>query len=218
MPRLTLLLLLALTAVTSVRAQVRLDLTLGPTLTWTEDVQALVIRAQSGEMPVDTTLSFPATVGFQAGFGVTASGGPLGLRLGARLVNAGAVFADGQAFDRSRLDASFLSVGLDLQLRQPVGPVTLVASGGPELRYAVDLSAVDNLQSFRDELEPVSALLNAGAGLRIDLFGTTLGPEVRYALDLTGIGGGEVAFNDGKIQLQEALKVNALLFGIVLGR
>lgn len=222
MTRLALLLTLAALAVAPARAQARFDLTLGPTVNWIGDVAALRVDPTAPQAPVADTLQFSPSVGLQAGLGLSLGRGPLAVRAGARLATTGPVFDAASGFDQDALALNVLTVGIDAQFRRAVGPVELVAFGGPELRYAVDLSGAEGaggaVREFRESVEPLSAAAVVGAGLQFRAFGTSVGPELRYALGLSDVSGGEFSQDGATVRLEDGLRLRQLAFGLVFGR
>ena len=218
--RFLLLLALALGLASSARAQI--DFNLGPAITWTEDVSALTIDPENPDAVLARdSLMLPVTVGLQGGLGLTLRSGAAGVRLGGRYLNT-ALLYDGKEFrNRDALETNFVAVSLDLQYAPRLGvlPVRAYVLAGPELRYLLDLSGeIGGVEDVRDGLDPLSTVLNFGAGLKLRLPGLTVGPEVRYSLDLTGVEGDTLTLDDGRtVRLSEAFDVNSLAFGLVFG-
>lgn len=216
------LLLFALAA--PAHAQVALDLTLGPTVSWAEDVSGFQFDPDDPDQtPIpgsQQTYSLPAAIGFEAGVGVIVMPGPVGVRAGVHFLNTSAVLDEqGNTFNRESLDASFVTLQLDLRYGRRLGPIHAYAFGGPEFRYLVDLSDEDvTFASARQEAELISTVATFGAGLTFDFAGTKLGPKVAYSLDLSGVEGGDLVLDDGTaVRFDEAYSLDTLLFGIVLG-
>lgn len=202
------------------QAQVTFDVNVGPAVTWAEDVSAFTFDpADPGTVLDRDSLGTGVTVGVQGGLGVRVRRGALGVRLGGQFLNTAALWDGEERLSRRALDASFVTVLLDVQYVRSVGPASAYVFGGPEARYLLDLSGeVAGVQDVRDGLDLVSAAAVVGAGLRLDLGGTVLGPEIRYAFDLTGVGGDDLALDDGTaFRFDEAFDVNTLLVGIVFG-
>lgn len=214
------LLLAALVAVSAPRAQVAVDFNVGPTVAWTEDVSAFTFDpADPGAALRRDSLVVPATVGVQGGLGLTMRAGGLGIRVGGQFLNTTALYDGEERLNRQALDTSFLTLQLDLQFAQRVGPASVYVFGGPEARYLLDLSGdVAGLDDLREGAELLSAAANLGGGVRLNLFGTRVGPEVRYAFDLTGVSGQDVALGDGStFRFDEAFDIDTLLVGLVIG-
>jgi hypothetical protein len=209
-----------LLAIVPSQAQVGLDFNLGPTVNWTEDVSAFTFDPEDPTTVFDRdSLDVPVTVGVQGGLGLTVRSGALGVRLGGQFLNTAAIYDGEQRFNRQTLEASFVTLQLDLQYVQSLGPASVVVFGGPEARYLLDLSGeLAGVEDVRDGLDLLSAAATVGAGLRLDVGGTRLGPQVRYAFDLTGVGGDDLAVDDGTaFRLDEAFDVHTLLVGLVFG-
>lgn len=220
-------LFLALLA-TSASAQVGLDFTLGPVVTWSEDVSGFVFDPNDPDFdPNDpdtytqfTEADLKPAIGFEAGLGLIVMPKDVGVRLGAHYLNTNAVFDEqGQSFNRESFKANFVTLQADLRYGKRLGPVRAYAFGGPEFRFLVDLSESDiTLDGVRENASLLSTAARFGAGFTMDLAGTKFGPRVSYSLDLSGTDGGDLALDDGTtIRLDEAYKLDTLLFGIVLG-
>ena len=215
---------LALLAIPALaHAQVGFDLTLGPTVSWTEDVSGFQFDPDD---PTQTPIgdpqefSIPAAIGFEAGLGLIVMPGPVGVRAGVHFLNTSAVLdEEGNRFNRQSLDASFVTLQLDLRAGTDFGPLHAYAFGGPEFRYLVDLSDENvTFATARQDAELLSTVATFGAGLTLDFAGTKLGPKVAYSLDLTGVEGGDLVLDDGTaVRFDEAYSLDTLLFGIVLG-
>ncbi|PAP74343.1 hypothetical protein B1759_18115 [Rubrivirga sp. SAORIC476] len=219
--RLVALLLLVVPALA--RAQVGVDLTVGPIVTWTEDVSGFQFDpTDPTQTPLDgtETFSIPASIGFEAGLGVVVMPGPVGFRVGAHFLNTSAVLdEDGNRFNRESLSASFVTLQLDARTGRRFGPLTAYAFGGPEFRFLVDLSDENvTFASAREEAQLLSTVATFGAGLTFEVGGTRIGPKVGYSLDLTGVEGGDLVLDDGTaVRFDEAYSVDTLLFGLVFG-
>lgn len=204
-------------------AQVGVDVTLGPIVTWTEDVSGFQFDpTDPTQTPLGDaeTITIPASVGFEAGLGVVVMPGPVGLRVGAHFLNTSAVLdEDGNRFNRESLAASFVTLQLDLRAGRRLGPLSAYAFGGPEFRFLVDLSDENvTFASAREEAQLLSTVATFGAGLTFDVGGTRIGPKIAYSLDLTGVEGGDLVLDDGTaVRFDEAYDVDTLLFGLVLG-
>lgn len=220
------LVLLAVSLAPSASAQI--DITLGPVVTWSEDVSGFVFD------PTDPSFdpSDPATftqfneanlrpsIGFEAGLGLVIMPKNVGVRLGAHYLNTSAVFdEDGRSFDRGSFDANYVTLQADLRFGERIGPALLYAFGGPEFRFLVDLSDSDvTVAGVRENASLLSTAAKFGAGITLNAFGTRIGPRISYALDLSGTDGGDFQLENGDtIRLDEAYDIDTLLFGIVLG-
>ena len=214
-----LLLLLSLLALaTSARAQI--DFNLGPAVTWTEDVSALTVDPENPETVLSRdSLMLPVTVGLQGGLGLTLRSGAAGVRLGGRYLNTALLYDGAETLNRDALETNFVAATLDLQYMPSLGPLRAYVLAGPELRYLLDLSGeINGVDDVREGFEPISAVLNVGAGLKIGVGGLVVGPELRYSFDLTGVEGDELVLDDGRtIRLSEAFDVHSLAFGLVFG-
>ena len=213
--------LFLLAALTPARAQVSVDATLGPTINWVGDTEALRISPE-GQQSLDV-LRFSPTVGVQAGLGLSVgANGPVAVRTSARLATTGPVFDLERGLARSAFALDVLTVGLELQLRRRAGPLEALVFGGPELRYAVDLRDRDGVGSairgFRESVEPLSGAAVIGAGLRVRAFGTAFGPEVRYAFGLSDVSAGEFSESGTTVRLEDGLRLRQLALGLVVGR
>mgnify|MGYP002640631456 CR=1 FL=1 len=204
-------------------AQIGVDITFGPTVSWTEDVSGFQFDPEDPDQaPIGDpqTFSTPASIGFEAGLGVIVMPGPVGVRAGVHFLNTSAVLdEEGNRFNRQSLDASFVTLQLDLRAGKALGPLHAYVFGGPEFRYLVDLSDEDvTFVSARQEASLISTAATFGAGLTLNAFGTKLGPKVSYSLDLTGVEGRDLVLDDGTaVRFDEAYSLDTLLFGIVLG-
>lgn len=206
-------------------AQIGVDVTLGPTVSWAEDVSGVSFDPATFDPNDPSTFeqqefSFPTSIGFEAGLGVIVMPGPVGVRAGVHFLNTSAVLdEDGNRFNRESLDASFITFQLDLRAGTNLGPLHAYAFGGPEFRYLVDLSDEDvTFASARQEAEFLSTVATFGAGLTFSFAGTKVGPKVSYSLDLTGVEGGDLVLDDGTaVRFDEAYDLDTLLFGLVLG-
>lgn len=219
-----LVLVTLLALVPAAHAQFAVDLTLGPTVSWAEDVSGFQFDpSDPNQTPIpgsQQTFSIPAAVGFEAGLGLIVMPGPVGVRVGAHFLNTSAVLdEEGNTFNREALDASFVTLQVDLRAGTGLGPLHAYAFGGPEFRYLVDLSDEDvTFASARQEASLISTVATFGAGLTFDFAGTKLGPKVAYSLDLSGVEGGDLVLDDGTaVRFDEAYSLDTLLFGIVLG-
>ena len=206
----------------SVQAQtgVGFDLNLGPAVAWTEDVSAFTFDPENPGVVLDRdSLSLPVTVGVQGGLGLTVRNGPIGVRLGGQFLNTAALYDGEQTLNEAAFETNFVTLQLDLQYVAALGPVRAYVFGGPEARYLLDLSGeIAGVQDVRDGLDLLSLAANLGAGVRFDVGGTRFGPEVRYALDLTGVGGDDLALDNGNtLRFDEAFDIDTLLFGFVFG-
>ena len=203
-------------------ASAQLDFNLGPAITWTEDVSALTIDPENPETVLSRdSLMIPVTVGLQGGLGLTLRRGAAGVRLGGRYLNTALLYDGKQSLNRDALETNFVAVSLDLQYAPQLGvlPVRAYVLAGPELRYLLDLSGeINGVRDVRNGLDPLSTVLNVGAGLKLRLPGLTVGPEIRYSLDLTGVEGETITLDNGDtVRLSEAFDVNSLAFGLVFG-
>lgn len=214
---------LAVALSASASAQIDLDLTLGPVVAWTEDVSGFTIDPDDPDAtPIDQfdSVPVPASIGFEAGLGLIVMPGPVGARVGVHFLNTSAVFdEEGNTFNRESLDASFVTLQVDLRAGTDLGPLRAYAFGGPEFRYLLDLSGDDvSIASARESAELLSTAATFGAGLTFDFAGTKIGPKVSYTLDLSGVEGDDIVLDNGDIlRLDEAYDIDTLLFGIVLG-
>lgn len=201
-------------------ASAQIDFNLGPSVTWTEDVSALTFDPENPETVLSRdSLMLPATVGIQGGLGLTVRRGAAGVRLGGRYLNTSFLYDGGETLNRDALNTNFVAASVDLQYAPALGPLRAYVLAGPELRYLLDLSGeINGVQDVRDGLDPLSTVLNLGAGFKIELAGYSVGPEVRYSLDLTGVDGDEIELDNGNtVRLSEAFDVNSLAFGLVFG-
>ncbi|MEM1055235.1 MAG: hypothetical protein AAGI52_06895 [Bacteroidota bacterium] len=224
-----LLTVLALVAIpTLVHAQVGFDLTLGPVVTWSEDVSGFVFDPSDPNFDPSDPATFEAfteadlrpSVGFEAGLGLVVMPKDIGVRFGVHYLNTSAVFdEEGRSFDRESFAANFVTLQADLRYGRQLGPLRAYAFGGPEFRYLIDLSDSEiTLDGVRENASLLSTAAQFGAGLTFDFAGTKFGPKVSYALDLSGTDGGDLTLDDGTtIRLDEAYNLDTLLFGIVLG-
>lgn len=213
---------IALAAMAPARAQVRLDVILGPTFNRFGGAEMLRDSSSSPQSPVADTLHFSTSVGVQAGLGVSVgSGGPLAFRVSTRLATTGPVFDGSSGFDRNALALGVLTVGVEAQVRRAAGPLEFVAFGGPELRYAVDLRGAESAdgtdRGFRRSIEPLSTSAVVGAGLRLRAFGTSFGPELRYAFGLSNVSDGEFTEDGTTVRTSDGLRLKQLALGLVVG-
>ncbi|MEM6326187.1 MAG: hypothetical protein AAF791_03630 [Bacteroidota bacterium] len=223
-----LLLFVLLALVPAAYAQVGLDFTVGPVVTWSEDVSGFLFDPDDPTFdPSDpatfeqfTQADLQPSVGFEAGLGLIVMPKDVGLRLGVHYLNTSAVFDEqGRSFDREAFDANFLTLQADLRYGKRFGPVRAYAFGGPEFRFLLDLSDSDiTLEGIRENASLLSSAAQFGAGLTFDFAGTKIGPKVSYALDLTGSDAGDFVLDNGtSVRLDEAYDLDTLLFGLVLG-
>ncbi|GAB5537063.1 MAG: hypothetical protein Rubg2KO_33120 [Rubricoccaceae bacterium] len=204
----------------AIPARAQIDFTLGPAVTWTEDVSALTIDPENPETVLSRdSLMLPVTIGLQGGLGLTLRRGAAGVRLGGRYLNTAILYDGSETLNRDALNTNFVAASVDLQYVPSLGPLRAYVLAGPELRYLLDLSGeINGVRDVTDGLDPISAVLNLGAGLKFELSGFSVGPELRYSLDLTGVEGDEIELDNGNtIRLSEAFDVNSLAFGLVFG-
>ena len=216
--RFLLLGLAVLALATPARAQI--DFNIGPAVTWTEDVSALTIDPEDPETVLSRdSLMLPVTLGLQGGLGLTLRRNDLGVRLGGRYLNTALLYDGKETLNRDALNTNFVAASVDLQYAPSLGPIRAYVLAGPELRYLLDLSGeINGVRDVRDGLDPISAVLNVGAGLKIGMGSLVVGPELRYSFDLTGVEGDELVLDDGRtVRLSEAFDVHSLAFGLVFG-
>ena len=216
--RFLLLCLAAFALATPARAQI--DFTLGPAVTWTEDVSALTFDPEDPDTILSRdSLMLPVTVGLQGGLGLTIRRGAAGVRLGGRYLNTALLYDGKETLNRDALETNFVAASLDLQYAPALGPIRAYVLAGPELRYLLDLSGeINGVKDVRDGLDPLSTVLNVGAGLKIGVGSLVVGPELRYSFDLTGVEGDEITLDNGNtVRLSEAFDVHSLAFGLVFG-
>lgn len=183
-------------------------ITIGPEIT------KLKIKLKDGSTP-----TADAKIGFHIGLALGLDFGPLTVRSGVNFVNAGALFDGTEAFSRNELNASFVTVPVDIRLR-PLGThlLTPYIFAGPEFRYTLDLSerpiAID--EDFR--LLNATFSMGVGVSLRIPKVPFRFSPEIRYVTDMTGYYGGRLETDDGDfVETASAIKANALRVGMLLG-
>ena len=206
-------------------AQVGVDFTLGPVVSWPGDVQGFTFDPDDPEIDPSQmqTYEFKPTVGFEAGLGLIVMPKNVGVRLGVHYLNTSAVFDEqGGSFERDAFEANFVTLQADLRVGKRVGPATLYAFGGPELRFLVDLSDEDvTFASVRETSELLSTAAKFGAGVTLNVFGTKFGPKVSYALGLSDVESGDVIVDNGTdeiaLRLPDGYGLDTLLFGIVIG-
>ena len=202
-------------------AQVGFDFSVGPTVNWVEDFSTFEFDPNDPSTVISRdSFVVPVVVGVQGGLGVSLRSGMFGTRFGARFINTSALYDGEQTLNRDALKTSFVSASIDLQLLQRLAPgVTARAFVGPEARYLLDLSGeVASIGDVKEGLDLLSVTANIGAGISVGVGGLRVGPAVSYAFDLTGISSGDVTLDNGNvITIDEAFKVNSLLFGLVLG-
>jgi len=211
-------------------AQVGLDFTLGPVVSWPEDVQGFSFDPTDPNFDPSTidpsefeNFEFEPTVGFEAGLGLVIMPKNVGVRLGAHFMNTSAVFDEqGNSFEREAFDANFVTLQADLRVGRRVGPATIYAFGGPELRFLVDLSDEDvTFVSVRENSELLSTAAAFGAGITLNAFGTKFGPKISYTMGLSDVESGDVIVNSGTdelaLRLPDGYGLDTLLFGLVIG-
>lgn len=224
-------LVLLLVASGVAHAQVGLDFTLGPVISWPEDAEGFRFDPNDPDFdpsdidPADfQTIDFQPTVGFEAGIGLIVMPKNVGVRLGVHYLNTSAVFdEDGNSFERDAFTANFVTVQADLRAGKRFGPATAYVFGGPELRFLVDLSDEDvTFASVRQNSELLSTAATFGAGVTLNVLGTKFGPKVSYTLGLSDVESGDFIAEGGTngeqaIRLPGGYGLDTLLFGIVLG-
>ncbi len=226
----SLLVLSLLLASGAARAQVGLDFTLGPVISWPEDVQAFTFDPEDPafdptqiEVGNPETFNFKPTVGFEAGLGLIIMPRNVGVRVGVHYLNTSAVFDEqGGSFERDAFGANFVTLQGDLRVGKRVGPAMLYAFGGPELRFLVDLSDEDaQFTAALQDSELLSTAAKFGAGVTLNVFGTKFGPKVSYTLGLSDVESGDVIVTRGAedlaLRLPDGYGLNTLLFGLVIG-
>lgn len=183
-------------------------ITIGPEIT------KLKIKLKDGSTP-----TADAKIGFHVGLALGLDFGPLTIRSGVNFVNAGALFDGTEAFSRNELNASFVTVPVDIRLR-PLGThlLTPYVFAGPEFRYTLDLEnrpiAID--EDFR--LLNATFSMGVGISLKIPKVPFRFSPEVRYVMDMTGYYDGRLETDDGNfVETASTIKANALRVGMLLG-
>lgn len=204
----------------AVPARAQIDFNLGPAVTWTEDVSTFTVDPDDpGTVLSRDSLTLPVTVGVQGGLGLTLRRGAVGVRLGGRYLNTSLLYDGKETLNRDALESNFAAASIDLQYAQSLGllPVRGYLLIGPEFRYLLDLSGeINGVRDVQENFDPISTVLNVGAGVKLRLPGLSIGPEVRYSFDLTGVEGEAFTLDNGnEVRLGEAFDVNSLAFGLV---
>lgn len=162
----------------------------------------------------DREATFSSSTGWHAELWIEFPFGPMGLRAGARYMDAGMLFAglsEHTSTVRDNFDVTLLEVPLLLRYAVGVSAVQPTVFAGPVARFK---ALVDH--ELADDIRSPSLAGEAGVGLEISLGGLRLLPEIAYTWGITDFIDKELVIGSVTLSANESQKMNSAMVRVAI--
>ena len=162
----------------------------------------------------DREATFSSSTGWHAELWIEFPFGPMGLRAGARYMDAGMLFAglsEHTSTVRDNFDVTLLEVPLLLRYAVGVSAVQPTVFAGPVARFK---ALVDH--ELADDIRSPSLAGEAGVGLEISLGGLRILPEIAYTWGITDFIDKELVIGSVTLSANESQKMNSAMVRVAI--